>query len=173
MALTKKDFYYGALLSRLMKTGSVPAIIESDESHRVYSLTNDNGEFNLYIKYSSKPSLSKNQKRWNFYFTDNEVITLKKSDLFEKDKYIFAFICGEENFIKSQIAFLTYDELRKAIGLEYQEQVRRLSVSLRRGSWNFLIYGTSLERTKNSIYVRRNVVSRLNELGFINEENAG
>lgn len=47
MGLKKSDFYFGALISRLMKTGSVPAIIEDGEGRSIYSISNDHGEFEI------------------------------------------------------------------------------------------------------------------------------
>lgn len=49
------DFYFGALLSRLIQTGFAPAIFESGNNRRIYSLTNNYGDYKLYAKHLANP----------------------------------------------------------------------------------------------------------------------
>lgn len=62
MSLTKSDFYFGALISRLMKTGSAPAIVENGDKRRIYSIENNYGNFQVYTKYSSAHTTNRKRK---------------------------------------------------------------------------------------------------------------
>lgn len=167
MSLAKADFFFGALLSRLVKTGFAPAIIEGGTNRRIYSLFNDHGEYNIYAKYISKPNTSNSSRsRWNFTFTADEVQEIKSFNKDNEDKYLFGLVCALEKMKGSEIVLLTYKELRQCIGVDYQTRNRRVSVELESGSWSFIVYGTGLERKVNSMRITRNVKKRLEELGF-------
>lgn len=167
MPLNKSDFYFGALLSRLVKTGAVPAIIESGQSRSIYSLSNVYGEYKIYAKYLSKPTrVNKNSLRWDFNFTESEVQEIKRLENENKVNNLFGFVCTKETMKDSEIMLLTYDQLRTCFGKGYQSPSRRVSVILEQGSWNFSIYGTGLDRTYQALKITRDVEKRLNEIGF-------
>lgn len=167
MGLKKSDFYFGALISRLMKTGSVPAIIEDGEGRSIYSISNDHGEFEIYTKYRSNPDSKNKGSRWDFAFSEDEVNEIKQIERKEGISYLFCLICGKEGLAKSEITFLTYDEIRTIIGEGYTSPTRRVVIGLTDGSWTYKVYGTGLERTRNPLRVTRNVSKRLTEIGFM------
>src|SRR5690625_3671994 len=153
MSLTKSDFYFGALLSRLMKTGSVPAILEGGSTRRIYSVINDHGEFEIYTKYISSPRENRNEKCWDFQFPEDEIKEIKRMQKNENKIIIFALVCAVEELMSSEIVFLTYGELRECIGIDYQTKNRRVSIVLINRSWSFLAYGTGLNRKPNAIKI--------------------
>ena len=72
-AVRKADFYFGAMLSCLINEGWAPAIIEPGDSSRVYSITTDFGDFQIYAKYKSNGSGSQDTHSWHFQFTPDEI----------------------------------------------------------------------------------------------------
>ena len=165
MALAKADFYYGALLSRLVGTGFAPAIIEEGDKRRIYSLANDFGDYTVYAKYASKPNTNNvNSSRWNFQFSSDELTIIEDDD--QLDRYIFAFICEVENLRDSEIVLLTRDEFVNCIGEDYISPNRRISIKTDKGSWNFYVYGTGRD-VKKSLKITRNIDKRLKELSRV------
>ncbi|WP_217587479.1 hypothetical protein [Lentibacillus saliphilus] len=166
MSLAKADFYFGALLSRLVKSGFAPAIIEEGEKRRIYSLANDFGDYTVYAKYASKPHGDRAEtKRWDFWFSPDELLSFQDGKRVEE--YIFAFVCGLEELKDSEIAFLTYEDIRKCIGVDYLTPNRRVSVKLEKGSWSFTVYGTGLDGQENPIKITRNLEKRLKQISTI------
>ena len=74
-AVRKADFYFGSMLSCLINNGLAPAIIEPGDSRRIYKLSTDNGDYQLYAKYVSSPSRrqKKDAQLWQFIFSPDEV----------------------------------------------------------------------------------------------------
>lgn len=64
MNLNKNDFYYGALLSKLVNSGFAPAIVEKEvKDARLYLVSNDYGDYSIYTKYISNADANrKNEK---------------------------------------------------------------------------------------------------------------
>lgn len=170
MALVKADFYFGALLSQMVNSGFAPAIIEEGEKRRVYSLSNNYGDYKIYAKYVSKPDNDKlDSKRWDFTFSPEELANIQKEE--DINQYIFAFVCGLEELIDSELVFLTNKELIECAGYGYQTNNHRISVKLVKGRRNFDVYGTGLDDKQEgkvtSKQITRNLKNRLAELSAV------
>lgn len=166
MALTKGDFYYGALLSRLVKSEFLPAIFEEGEERRIYQMSNNHGDYLIYAKYSSKPNINRSEtKRWSFRFSEDEIFNIKSLEV--QREIIFAFVCGTEGMIDSRLSFLTKEEFKRCIGVNYQTPDRRVSITHDKGSPYFMAYGTALD-SKDAVRFAQNVERRLEELSPIN-----
>lgn len=161
MALAKADFYYGALLSQLVNSGFAPAIIERGDTRRIYSFSNDFSDFKVYAKYVAKPASNESEsKRWDFSFNPEEVNTILEDTTIN----MFAFICGVRNFKGSEICFLSKEQLYECFGKYFTSPNRRVTVLLdKKGSRNFTVYGTGLDRRENALKIIRNVNKRLQE----------
>jgi len=61
------------MLSCLINEGWAPAIIEPGDSSRVYSITTDFGDFQIYAKYKSNGSGSQDTHLWHFQFSSEEI----------------------------------------------------------------------------------------------------
>jgi len=172
MALTKSDFYFGALLSRLVKTGFAPAIIEHGEKRRIYSLSNDLGEYKIYTKYLSKPTrVNRRSIRWDFPFTTDEVREIKSFNSGEEINYLFGFVCTKDEMKDSEVVFLTYEQVRECFGRDYlPSDSKRVTIILEPGSWSYTAYGTGLDKVENGLKITRNVEKRLDEIGFVYDE---
>lgn len=166
MNLNKNDFYYGALLSKLVNSGFAPAIVEKEvKDARLYLVSNDYGDYSIYTKYISNADANrKNEKRWDFLFNASEINYLKEK---VDEQPIIALICGQKNLIDSKIAFLLFDEFKDCIGREYQTPNRYVRIKHLKGSKYFTAYGTGLDGVKDYVRIRSNITRSLEELKMV------
>ncbi|MED1863955.1 hypothetical protein P4V41_10885 [Fictibacillus nanhaiensis] len=141
--LSKADFYYGALLSELISSGFCPAIFEQGETRRIYSFENDHGDYQIFAKYSSKPSPSqrKDIQVWHFSFSTDE---LQKIRTYEdgKKKHYFALICGRSELKGSELALLSLEDVKDCLGMDYPSCAYRITIKFERGKKGLGAYGT-------------------------------
>ncbi|GIN05980.1 hypothetical protein CAY60_000525 [Shouchella clausii] len=169
MKLTKHDFYFGSLLSLLVKSGFAPAIIDGGELSRIYSLSLDQGDIKVYAKYSSKPcNEKKEEQRWDYHFSKEEVNKIE--GLIKDNSLIFALICGQERLKNSEITFLDIDQLKECLGSAYRESNRRVSIKVDKRGRSFYAYGSGLDGVEKPIKIKRNAKERLKEF-FPNLDN--
>lgn len=161
MSLVKADFYYGALLSQLVNSGFAPAIFEKGNTRRIYELVNEHVYMKVYAKYATKPITSeKESKRWDFSFSEDEV----RGILSDSSINVFSFICGMNELKGSEICFVAREQLVTCLGIDYSSPNRRVAVFLeKKGSRNYIVYGTGLERKENALKIIRNFEKRLQE----------
>lgn len=76
-------------------------------------------------------------------------------------------MCGTEGMIDSRLSFLTKEEFKRCIGVNYQTPDRRVSITHDKGSPYFMAYGTALD-SKDAVRFAQNVERRLEELSPIN-----
>lgn len=161
--LTKGDFYYGALLTNLIRENFAPAIIESAEERRIYSLSSDQGDYIVYAKYLG----SRSGNVWNFKFSSKDLVEVQnyfRQAQENKQILLLAFICGEKELRNSEIAYVKYQEFQKIISNDYQDQYFKILAKI--NSKYFHLYGTFVN-PEDGIKILRNEKKRLQE---INEE---
>ena len=162
MKLFKHDYYFGALLSLLVKTKFMPTTIEEDESNQVYQITTHQ-DYHFYAKYVSNAfGNNKDVLTWQFQFSEAEVKRIQA--LYPNDYYLFAFICGRKDLEDSEVAFLTIEDLQQCLGVDCQTQDRRIAVKVGMSSKFFNICGTGLYRHERSLVIKRDARARLEEL---------
>jgi hypothetical protein len=157
----KADFYYGAMLSGLVNNGIAPAIIEPGDSRRIYSLTTDKGNFRIYAKYRSAPEKRQNTdtQRWQFTFSPEEIQYIRT---YTEDghKLFFALICGQEDLQNSEIAFLSLDEVKDCLDVDYERPSYYINIKVVKGSRVLRAHGTGrsdlLNDKDNTIRIQRN-----------------
>jgi len=163
-AVRKADFYYGSLLSCFVNNGLAPAIIEPGDSRRIYKITTDNGDYQIYAKYVSAPL--KRQKTdiqlWQFVFSRDEVDFIRKYEENNKTLY-FALICGQERLQDSELAILSLDEVKDCLDVDYDRESYRITIKCERGAHGLKAYGTGradlLEEKDNTIRISRDLLS--------------
>jgi hypothetical protein len=94
----KMDLYYGAFLYALASNlnGCVNKLFlvekDGESSHRRFQISTNNGDYEVYCKYSTAPANSKNDYTWKFPFTKNETDELK-TIIDEEKNLTLALIC--------------------------------------------------------------------------------
>ncbi|MFY3792560.1 hypothetical protein ACOQFO_12880 [Ureibacillus sp. MALMAid1270] len=160
--LAKADFYYGAFLSQLVNSGFAPAIIENSDKRRIYKLATNYGDFKVYTKYVSKQANKGQDKLWHFPFNTDELNNILQDESIN----MFAFICGVEDLVNSEIAILNREQFNRCIGIDFKTENRRVSVKSEKGSWNYLLYGTGLELKVDAQKITKNFSKRLSEFSM-------
>ncbi|QRG65971.1 hypothetical protein [Brevibacillus choshinensis] len=160
----KADFYFGSMLSGLINNGLAPAIIEPGESRRIYSVSTDKGDYQIYSKYVSAPLKRQNKdtQLWQFAFSHDEIEFLKN---FRKNgrKLCFALICGQEKLQDSEIAILSFEEAKDCLDLHYKRESYRITIKSEKGIHGLKAYGTGrsdiLDGKDNTIRIRRDILA--------------
>jgi len=161
--VNKEDFYYGAFLSKLTKSGTIPVLINATEDGLFYKLSSQNTkeEIMVLMKYRSTPDHNgKKVKRWDFSFTKAEIEQLRS--FHQKGvQHLTALIGGvHSNLPQSEIAVLTFEESIACIGLDYiPGESRRITVRQEKYAPGLKVYGTSLA-DKQYIRVDRDFQNR-------------
>ena len=98
MAIRKQEFYEGAALHLLARSGRITALIYQPPFFTI------NNELSVCLKYSTK-----GRSPWGFTFTPDErrVLTTRA----KKSELIIGLICGSDG-----IATITYDDYRGIAG---------------------------------------------------------
>jgi len=149
--LSKADFYYGALLSNLINSGFLPAIFERGENRRIYTFSNDSGDYMIFAKYVSEPSKrqKKNVQVWQFNFSQEEIEKIRSYENIKHQHY-FALICGKEELKDSEIALLSLTDIKECLDIEYYRPSYRVTIKFEKGRHGLGAYGTGrVDKTEN------------------------
>lgn len=75
------DFYYGAVLSKLIHEKICPVLIDGNRDRQVYEFATNDGDFRLFVKYRSTPNSTQKDgyNSWTFTFSPNDLKELKQS----------------------------------------------------------------------------------------------
>jgi hypothetical protein len=98
MTIGKQEFYEGAALYRLAKSGSIKSI-SFDPPFIIV-----NGRLLLFIKYCKNGS-----SRWGFEFTPQECVQLSKAS--ESGTVVIGLVCGSDGVVA-----VDFDEFRELAG---------------------------------------------------------
>lgn len=154
--IRKIDYYVGALLSHIVNNKIAPAIFDSSDSSKIITFANDNEDYNLFVKYSSKPAKEGNDyARWDIQFTDNEYEVVKT---YSKDKHknLVVLVCSKEGLTNTEIAVIEADRIPKLLGKDTVNLNRRITVKAVKGSKFLRVYGTALKDT-DAFQIYRNL----------------
>jgi len=149
------------LLSVFINNGIAPAIIEAGDERRIYSVTTNQGEYEIYTKYVSMPAKRKDEgnKMWTFSFSSKELQTIEKYQNNGKN-HVFALICGvHEKMQNSEIAVLTLEEVKDCLDPSLKRKNHRIVVRVGKRQRNLRVYGTGradqLNGKDNTLQIRR------------------
>ncbi|PPA69322.1 hypothetical protein [Jeotgalibacillus proteolyticus] len=161
MNISKVDFYFGALLSQLVNRGFSPVMKESGHDRRIYALENETGSYLIYAKYSFTPRPKRDSKIWTFSFYDSELEkTLRQQN---GSRYLFAFICGEEDLANSEIILLTESEVTECISSPLSTS-KWLTIEMADRKRSLIIRGNAHTKRTQSLRIPRSTDQRLEDL---------
>ncbi len=118
--LNSEDFYYGAVLSKLLNKHFRPALVEGDDDSQVYDLYADKFDTRLYIKYRKKiqKGKKKDYSSWQFNFTEKELRSIE--NYFQNCKNLsLALVCITEPLYKSELAVLNKKDIQEVLTLTH------------------------------------------------------
>lgn len=152
MRFCKSDMFYGAMLSALGKKDLNPVILEPGDNRRIYLLTTDNGDHEIYAKYAFNKK-DGGSLLWNFSFTKEELEIIKNYKDNGK-KFYFALICCRKN-LKGDVAFLSLPQVKECLNINYYSPNYRIAIKYKKGKRGLMAHGTGKADTK-AICIKRN-----------------
>lgn len=141
--IRERDFYFGAILSVLLKGKYTPSLISADkDTGRIYEFAvNNEPDFILLMKHSAKPRQDTEDKDYNSWaFTFNEEELDKIKDCIDKNEKIkIAYLCGMEDLYQSELALMDNKDIMETV---YMDGVLRKSITIRRdkGKHNYSVF---------------------------------
>lgn len=155
--VNKSDYYYGALLSKILDNNCTPVLVNKDANRGVYKITTNNRETLIYMKYVTN---KQDDLLWNFRFTKENLEEIKS--YMEQDvDLMFGLICSYESLLFTELGLCKLDEFKKCLDLECNnEDYQRLSVLKTPYSPYLKFYGSTLER-EESLEIERNRLDKI------------
>lgn len=145
------DYYYGAVLSKLLNHNLSPTLIENGDKRRIYRFTTNTTEFVLFVKYTTK-TISDNSngfRSWKFVLSDDYQ---KLSEcLSNNNNVLLALVCATEELKGSELALLDSSELRQLIATSKPS----INISRKKNERYYTI-AVDKKRTHNCIKIKAN-----------------
>jgi len=101
------DFYYGAVLSKLIHEKICPVLIDGNRDRQVYEFATNDGDFRLFVKYRSTPNSTQKDG-----YNSNDLKELKQ---YIKDaKHLsVGLVCGNQQLNESEYAVLHKEDIEE------------------------------------------------------------
>lgn len=159
--INKIDYFVGVFLSTIISSSKgVPALFDegAKESRRIEFQT-DSGDFNVYIKYSTKQEKAKvmingrkkKKVTWNIGFSNREYDILK-NDFEKKDKInLVCLVCTNDKLNETYMAILEYAYAMKCLERKTKSGSRRITVTRTGAEHDFYCYGVGFGNEEDYI----------------------
>lgn len=153
--INKIDYFVGAFLTTILNSSKgVPAIFDDTESNKRVEFSTDTGDFNVYIKYSTKVRKARtsiNGKRkskfsWNIAFTESEYKVLRDSFKKEDRENLLCLVCTNEKFYPTYMAVLSYEDALKCLENSTGSGSRKIVVTRIGREHDFYCYGVGFNK---------------------------
>lgn len=156
--MIKQSDYFGGVIIGYLLTSKIsktaPVLCDESENCKSLSFMTDNGEYNLYIKYSRTFNINKNGYRKSiFQFTKDELNKIKKYAS-EKNNLYISLICTNENLTRTEVAFIPVRDALDILGTDNVNLKKQIFVKHLKGKHHLNIWGTMLDE-KQSLKVKR------------------
>ena len=162
-------FLPGYFLTTVLKASkTVPMLFDTLNEIKRVVFDTDIGDFNVYVKYSTKPykgwdyKMARKKRRtyWNITFTGDEYSYLTNS--FEDSDRInlVAIVCTNKNLTYNKIAILTLDETKECLRKRTKGGQHRITVSQTGKKHNFDCFGVG------GFYDKTNIHPYVNHMRF-------
>lgn len=152
MSIKLSDYFGGVIISYLLNNKivkSAPVLCDESENSKSLFFITDNGEYNLYIKYSRKFNRNKkNDRKCTFQFTDDELAKIKRYKS-EKNKLYIVLICTDKNLTQTEVAFIPVNEALNILGSDNINAKKQIYVKHSKGKHDLSIWGTMLDEKKS------------------------
>ena len=172
-SIRKNDYYVGVFLTTILKTAkTVPALFDAiGDAKRVMFDTNE-GEFNVYIKYSTglkegkdtRDKETKKRKYWNINFTQKEFEYLQNEFPKNQSKNAIALVCTDKDFSSTDIVILSLKDVMERMQVTTEQGNRRITVSRTGKNHRFECFGVDDNYKNPPITVAVSPTKQLQEL---------
>ncbi|WP_333638417.1 hypothetical protein [Tissierella praeacuta] len=152
--INKIDYFIGVFLTTIINSlKGVPALFDETKDSKRVEFATDTGEFNVYIKYTTKLSKvkkniegkRKNKMSSNVSFSSRDYEILG-DDFYKNDKKnLICFVCTNEKLNETYMAVLDYEDGMKCLEKSTDSESRRITVTRIGAEYNFYCYGVGFE----------------------------
>ncbi len=152
--INKIDYFIGAFLSTIINSSKgVPALFDETENSKRVEFSTDTGDFNVYIKYTTKIRKSrvnidgKKKKKisCNISFSDRDYEILKDSFIKEDKENLICLVCTNDKLNETYMAVLTYKDAMKCLEHRTNSGNRRISITRIGAEHDFNCYGVKFK----------------------------
>ena len=147
---TKLDFFVVSFMSAIINSAKkAPVLIDQTETSKRMSFITDNGEFNIFIKYSTTIRHSakkvgdkvKSKMTCDISFNDKEYNILSgKFEEHGKSNYVVA-VCTNNKFNDNYIVVIPFDIAMKCLQDSNQSHLRRITITRMGKEGTYKCYG--------------------------------
>ncbi len=123
------DFYYGAVLSKLLARGADPIMIEGGQDRRIYEIRKKDVSFTLFVKFRTRKERSTEEGLNSWKFSIKEDMPLLREQMKKNKNLVLALLCASENLGESELALLDCNEVNRLLFLDKES----ISISRRSG----------------------------------------
>ena len=123
------DFYYGAVLSKLLTRGADPIMIEGGQDRRIYEIRKKDISFTLFVKFRTRRERSTEEGLNSWKFSIKEDMPLLREQMKKNKNLVLALLCASENLGESELALLDCNEVNRLLFLDKES----ISISRRSG----------------------------------------
>ena len=160
---TKLDFFVGSFISCIINSAKkVPALIDETDNSKIIKLTTDNGDYNIYLKYSTNIRYSTRKKdgtekvkiTCDVLFNSKEYERLKNNFYEEKSTNLFILVLTASQLSEPRIVAIPYDIGMKCLLAEDSNGTRRLTITKLGKEHTYNCYGIGdTGKIDNRVYV--------------------
>lgn len=152
--INKIDYFIGVFLTTILNSSKgVPALFDETETSKRVEFSTDLGDFNVYVKYTTKARKAKlniNGKRktkvsWNIPFSNNDYAILRDSFKKEDKENLICLVCTNEELNQTYMAVLSYDDALKCLEKSTSSGSRRITVTRIGKERDFNCYGVGFK----------------------------
>lgn len=152
--VNKIDYFVGVFLSTIINSSKgVPALFDETENSKRVEFTTDLGDFNVYIKYTTRIGNTKiniNGKKkkkilCNISFSNKDYEILKNTFLKENKENLVCLVCTNEKLNKTYMAVLKYEDAMKCLKCATKGGSRRITVIRIGSEHDFYCYGVGFD----------------------------
>lgn len=131
----------------------MPTLFDGTKDSKRVEFSTGMGDFNSYIKYSTKMvesttsiKVGKRKKvSWNIIFSDKDYKILKDSFYTKGRNNFICLVCANKKLNVTYLAALEYENAMKCLNKSTPSGSRRITVTRTGGEYNFNCYGVGFK----------------------------
>lgn len=150
---SKLDYFVGAFLSVIINSAKkVPVLIDETETSKVLNFSTDNGDYNVFVKYSTAIRHSdkrvdekvKDKMTCDILFNEKEYKIL--SDSFtevDKRNFVVAVCTNGNKLNENYIVVIPYDIAMRCLAVANNSKARRITITRLGKEGTYKCYGVN------------------------------
>lgn len=152
--INKVDYFMGVFIATILKSSKgTPTIFNASDNSKLVEFTNDFGDYNVYIKYSTslkevKKTIDgemKDKASCNILFFDNEYDFLKNNFYNSEKENLICLICTNDDLTKTYMVVIKYEDAMKCLVNRTSSGWRRISINRIATEPYFACYGVGFK----------------------------